>query len=278
MGEKRVTLPLADVADVFERAYRAGHLPTLAEWGNPDDQLRRAREEIDREGPFAGMPEIFAERAARRRAEENSAKLRAFEAWAAELRELQSWRGRPNTFAPLGALLVDSYRRDIQSGLAPDESGAQKKRSTHAAELATARVLVVEPLASLERWVRSERRGVAERTARRRVRRAGDQVRALLEKLTRIGMSEKDRRTLERAIFAAAGDFWAAFRMLRGANAEGKCIPRRAFDHPDEYPGIGEFCGIFTSSLQKLAAYAQWLDDIDVMTRTLDNAASPSAS
>ncbi|MGL4964959.1 MAG: hypothetical protein ACRC67_27280 [Inquilinus sp.] len=267
-----VTLPLADAVNMFAVARQAGCTPTVADWGSPEDRLRWAREEIEQEGRLSGAPESVVIQAARRLVDEDTRLLRSFEQRAAKSRRLRLWRGRPFRFTSLQAVLIDSLRVLVQRGLEPDATGVAKKRTAFAAWKAVAKLLDLDPWAALPSYKRAwpDACAKAERAAAFQVRKAQEQHRSLRRKWKQSpGMSGETARGLEREALLAAGDFWAGFRIFRAAATEGKCIPSRAFDRPDEYPGFAGMISCFILALQKLSAYAQLLDDIDVLDRTL---------
>lgn len=266
-----VTLPLSLAGGMFERARQAGHARTVAEWHTPADPERSARERIERDGSLAGVPERIVAQAARRLAAVELAELQEFEERAGELRELRPWRGRPNRFTTHECLLVYSLCVHVQQGLEPDADGVAKKRSASAARAATGKLLKLDPWATLPSYKRTwpDACKKAEREVAGQVRKAQEQYRALRRKLIRRGrITLQAERDLATAILCEAGRFWAHFRMLRLMAADGACFSQRAFDHPDEYPGFEDMCGIFVLAVQKLWAHARFLDDIDVLDRT----------
>ena len=183
--------------------------PSLSDWRGPEDWQRAARERIDREGTYAGMPERIIARAARRRAEVESAAIREYEAWATKCREMRAWRGRSNTFNALEACLVDSYQKGVSAGLLPDEDGQRCKRTQRRAWRSTAIVLDLKPISEIESWWRERRRQAAIRSAAWRVRRAGEQVEKMRVAVARApGLSARQEFTIYQLMAGEAAVFW----------------------------------------------------------------------
>lgn len=270
MREEHVTLPLAVAVDMFDRARRAGYAPTVAEWYGPADLEQLAREEIERDGSLVGAPERVLAQAARRMGAAKLAGARGFEERIEGLRKARRWRGRPPRFTTHECLLVDSLCVYVQHGLEPDTNGVAKKRTPFAARKATGKLLRLTPWATLPSYKRTwpDACAKAEMEVAGQVRKAQKQYLALRRKLIHRGqITPQAERKLASIILGETGKFWSTVRTIRQAAIEGKCIPQRAFDHPDEYPGFEDMCGVFVLAVQKLWAHARFLDDIDVLDR-----------
>ncbi|HEY9346237.1 MAG TPA: hypothetical protein VIQ53_13045 [Inquilinus sp.] len=280
MGEQRLTLPLAYITDVFEGAQQADILPTLADWGSHEDRLRWAREEIDRKGRFAGMPESIIAHAAEVLAETLNRSERELEADAAERREAGR-RGRPNRFTSFEAVIVNCARVLIQMGKMADSDGVKKPRRNRAARLAAGALLDLDPWASLPSYKRTwpDVCKQAERAAAGQMRGAQKQHAALRKAwLAAPGMTEEAMLILDRRILNAAGEFFAFLWRVRIAAATGQGrLLTYIIGRPDEYPDYAEEYDRYFLALQRIAAYAGRLDDYGVTLGAHDRATLRSA-